>query len=242
VNWTPTEHDIRVARLLDQELGPIRFIEVIHHEENRMTEQAPETESWDDAAPAAVIFPQQPENPHEAPLSVNFKPGGTPQLTVRGRTVAEHMDLLKQVQSSGLLDVVNSVSSAFGGQGGAQAMPQGGPFGQPTPPPFGPNVSVPAAPGYQGPPAQAAPWGGAPQQGGFGGGAPQGNRQGPKPRPAWPVVYKINVPCQGKDGFKAFREEHKDALKGKVAWAGGGDYWIHGDVVAGFGQYNPVAA
>jgi hypothetical protein len=102
-----------------------------------------------------------------------------------------------------------------------------------------------------GPPApQAAQQWGAPPQAPaaqqWGVGAPQGgqaaNRQGPKPRPNWPVVYKVNVPYQAKDQFKAFREANKDALKGKVAWAGGGDYWIHGDVVGGFAPYNPVAA
>lgn len=204
---------------------------------------APEDVDWSDAE-GGVSYPEVPTNPHEAPLSVNFKPGGTPQLTVRGRTVAEHMELLRQVQSSGLLAVIADVSSAFGGSGAApQAAPS--PFGQPTAPPFGPNVSVPAAPGYVGPPQPAAPqWGApAPQQGGFGApAAGAAGTRGPKPRPSWPQVYAIDVPFAAKDAFKAFRTENQEVLKGKVAWAGGGKYWVHGDVAQGFAAYNPVAA
>ena len=85
----------------------------------------------------------------------------------------------------------------------------------------------------------------APQQG-WGGGQPQGGggQQGPKPRPQWPSVFKINVPYAAKDQFKNFRNDpaNVNILRGKVAWAGGGDYWIHGDVVSGFGQYNPQPA
>ncbi|MGN6128487.1 MAG: hypothetical protein ACTHON_18165 [Humibacter sp.] len=103
-----------------------------------------------------------------------------------------------------------------------------------------PNMPYPGQPAWQqagAPQAPAPQWGGGQQ-------AAQGanGRQGPKPRPAWPQVYKINVPFQGKDAFKAFREQNKDALKGKVAWAGGGDYWVEGSVVQGFAQWNPVAA
>lgn len=196
--------------------------------------------NWD-GSPKAVSFPELPDNPHEAPLSVNFKPGGTPQLTVRARTVAEHMELLNQVKSSGLLALINSVSADFGGQGAAPQAPAQPNWNPQTPPP---NQPFPGQPAWQQAGAPQAPqqqWGGQPQ-GGFNGGAQQGNRQGPKPRPEWPVVYKINVPYPAKEQFKSFREQNKDALKGKVSWAGGGDYWIHGDVVAGFGQYNPVAA
>lgn len=249
MNFIPTEHDIRVARLLDKELGPIRFIEVIHHEENRMTEQATEMEQDYDGGPeggaafGGATYPEYPYSLADHVYTWSPKLPDGSMLVIRSQSAD---GLVKAVKEMGPLagqlraawqDVVGQPQAA------PQAMPQGGPFGQPTPPPFGPNVSVPQAPGYQGPPAQAAPaWGGGQPQAGFGGGAQQGNRQGPKPRPEWPVVYKINVPYQGKEAFKTFREQHKDALKGKVAWAGGGDYWIHGDVVSGFGQYNPMAA
>lgn len=58
----------------------------------------------------------------------------------------------------------------------------------------------------------------------------------------WPQVYKIDVPFNAKEQFKAFREQYKDAFKGKVSWAGGGGYWVHGDVVQSFANYNPVPA
>src|SRR5690349_16890340 len=108
-----TADDIRVASLLEAEFPNVHVVDVIHHERQTMTETAPEI-TWDDEeqsapTPGGASYPEQPDNPHEAPLSVNFKPGGTPQLTVRGRTVAEHMQLLNEVKSSGLLALIASV-------------------------------------------------------------------------------------------------------------------------------------
>jgi hypothetical protein len=238
VTWTEQDHAALCA--LSAGLGGFHVLEVI--EENRMTEQAPEQdETWGDSEAEGATYPERPDNPHEAPLSVNFKPGGTPQLTVRGRTVQEHMELLEQVQSSGLLGLISSVNSLFGGQGAApapQAPPQQ-PWNQQPAQPM-PNQPYPGQPAWQtagAPQAPAQQWGGQPPQAQQG-----GNRQGPKPRPTWPQVYKINVPFNGKDAFKAFREQNKEILKGKVAWAGGGDYWVEGSVVQGFAQWNPVAA
>jgi hypothetical protein len=238
--------DLRALRLIGGGLGSFQVLKI---EENRMTEQAPEQEmdeTWDNAAPAAPAFggATYPEYPYSLADHVYTwspkLPDGS-MLVIRAQSAEDLADKAEAVAT-----VVGRLRTAWGNVTGAPA-PQGAPQGfqgPATPPPFGANVSVPAAPGYVGAPAPQAPaWGGQqPQQGGFGGGAQQGNRQGPKPRPDWPMVYKINVPFQGKDAFKAFREQNKDALRGKVAWAGGGDYWIHGDVVAGFGQYNPMAA
>jgi hypothetical protein len=58
----------------------------------------------------------------------------------------------------------------------------------------------------------------------------------------WPQVFKIDVPFNRKDEFKAFREQYKDTFKGKLAWAGGGAYWAHGEVAQYLAQYNPVPA
>ena len=69
------------------------------------------------------------------------------------------------------------------------------------------------------------------------------NGRGPKPRPTdWPQVFRIEVPFQQKEAFKQYREQYKDAFRGKVAWAGGGGYWVHGEIVQSFAPYNPVAA
>lgn len=243
MKWTA--EDIRVASVLEAGLGPVRVVDVIKHKENRMTDvtglNAPEDDGgWAEAtganAPAPVTFPQMPDNPNEAPLSVNFKPGGTPQLTVRGRTVAEHMDLLRQVQTSGLLEVISGVSSAFGGSGGApqQAANFANPQGSfaPTAPPFGPNVSVPGAPGYQGPAQPAAPqWGAPQQQGGFGGGGQQGQGNKPQPKaqpPGWYRTDKNSGP--GADFWKNWREQNQGSLKGKISWGGGSTFWVAPDV------------
>jgi hypothetical protein len=245
-----TEQDLAALRALDAGLGGISMIEAV--EENRMTEQAPEgftgddgdDGGWGEATGKDATFPERPDNPHESPLSVNFKPAGAPQLTVRGRTVQEHMELLEQVQSSGLLGLIQSVNSLFGGSGGTPAPQAPAPAAQQPwnqqPAQQFPNQPFPGQPAWQ---TTGAPQ--APAQQGWGGGAPQqggGNRQGPKPRPNWPQVYKVNVPFNSKDTFKAFREQNKEVLKGKVAWAGGGDYWVEGSVVQGFAQYNPVPA
>jgi hypothetical protein len=124
----------------------------------------------------------------------------------------------------------NAVQQGFQNQ--AANAPQWGPpngaAGQPG--------TAPAAWQNAGAPAPQQGWGGGQPQGGAGG------QQGPKPRPQWPSVFKINVPFAAKDQFKDFRNQNAQALRGKVAWAGGGDYWIHGDVVGGFQQYNPQPA
>lgn len=228
-----------------------------------MTEQAPEDFTggddggWSEATAAKVTYPEHPDNPHEAPLSVNFKPGGTPQLTVRGRTVAEHMALLQEVESSGLLGVIASVNRAFGGQGGA---PQAQGFPQQTaatPPPFGPNVSVPQAPGYQGPPVQQqpAPWGAqqpSQQWGGNGGGQQQGGR---KQYPAPQGWYKLNVPYPGGTDTLHAVANQAGVPKGQPNKGGMYNFWgltpsgqpgkawyCSPQVVQAFAQFNPMAA
>lgn len=238
-----TSEDIRVASLLEAEFPNVHVVDVIHHEGQNMTETAPEI-TWDDEEQGNGMsevsgpgYPELPSNPHNHVYTWSPKLPDGSMLVIRSNTADGLAEAAEAVSA-----VAGRLMAAWGNATGRQTPA--------TPPPFGPNVSAPMAPGYQGPPVQQAPQWGAPQQpafggqqqGGFGGGAQQGNRQGPKPRPDWPMVYKINVPFQGKDAFKAFREQNKDTLRGKVAWAGGGDYWVHGDVAQGFAQWNPVAA
>lgn len=236
-----TAEDIRVASLLEAQLGPIRVIEVIEHKENRMTDTvAPdvEAEGWepeDGAAFGGATYPEYPYSLADHAYTWSPKLSDGSMLVIRSQT------------AEGLAEAAEAVAPLAGRLRAAWAAVVGQPaapanqFPSQTAPPFGPNVSVPQAPGFQGPPQVAAPQWGAPQpQGGFGGG--QVAKTGPKPRPAWPQVYKINVPFAAKDQFKAFRNDNQDALKGKVAWAGGGDYWIEGSVAQGFAQYNPMPA
>lgn len=223
-----------------------------------MTDVAPEQttedeQSWSGAQPApAVTYPEYGPLP-EARFSVNFTPGKAPMLTVRAHDASGLTAALQELEDANAFNVIGLTHTNLGAQvavgaglGPATQIPAAPAAPQaPTPPPFGPNVSVPGAPGFQGnpgfPPA-AAPGGFPAPQGGFDGGQQQ-NSRGPKPRPAdWPQVYKIDVPFQMKDQFKQFREQHKDVLKGKVQWAGGGNYWVHGEVAQGFAAYNPVPA
>lgn len=242
--WDNT--DLRALRRIGVGLGAFQVIEI---KENSVTEQAPENDMWDgeeDKAPAqsGATFPEHPDNPHEAPLSVNFKPGGTPQLTVRGRTVAEHMALLQDVQSSGLLTLIASVNTAFGGQGAAPApqapaqgpvpVPQGVNYNPQMPPP---NQPYPGQPAWQqaGAP-QASGWAGGQQQGGgFARNAQQGGGQGNKPQPktqppGWYRTDKNSGP--GADFWKSWREQNQQALKGKIQWGGASTFWVAPDVAA----------
>jgi hypothetical protein len=193
------------------------------------------------AAPAA--FPEQPDNPHNHIYTISMDARG-PMIVVRGNTPTEINERFQALLDAGVTTTAASVYSHIKAEMQiAQGVGPVSPAGPPAPPspqgpPFGPNVSVPAAPGYVGPPAPPAPAAAAPQ-----GGAPvTGARNGPKPRPSWPQVYRIEVPFPSKEEFKAYRSQYQDAFKGKVAWAGGGAYWIHGDVVQSFANYNPVPA
>lgn len=219
-----------------------------------MTDATTETDNenvdWSDVendAKTTVTYPENGPLP-EARFSLNFTPGRPPQLTVRAHTGTDLVAALNELEEGGVYGAIGvahasltAQASIGAGLGPTTPMPQA-PAGAPTPPapqgatppPFGPNVSVPQAPGYQGPPAPPP----APQAP-AGGQAP---RNGPKPRPGWPSVFRIEVPFPQKDAFKAYREEHKEYFKGKVLWAGGGGYWVHGDVVQSFGPYNPVPA
>jgi hypothetical protein len=230
--------------------------------EGTMTDVTPEQdgadESWEQAAPAVEIYPERSDNPHNHRYTLSLAPDKAPFLVVRAQDRAELRAILDDLAAENVYGLIGEAaalmkaSAAIGaGLGPSTVMqaPQAPAQGFPaaTPPPFGPNVSVPQAPGFQGPPQGGfgAPQGGFGQQaGGFGGGGGngQGNRAQPKPRPAWPVVYKVSLNGGNRDAFKALREQNKDACKGKVAWAGGGDYWLHGDVAQGFAQFNPVPA
>lgn len=207
-----------------------------------MTEQAPEDFTgnddggWGEATGKDATFPEVPNNPHNHVYTWSPKLPDGSMLVVRANTPADLVGavqamapLAAQLKAAWAAVVGQPQSAPAASQGGFQPQQQ---FNQQSAQQF-PNQPFPGQPAWQ----QA----GAPQ-GQFGGGGQQTNRQGPKPRPDWPQVYKINVPFPAKDAFKAFREQNKEILKGKVAWAGGGDYWIEGSVAQGFAQWNPVAA
>ncbi|MFK4187289.1 hypothetical protein ACI2L4_25255 [Streptomyces sparsogenes] len=207
---------------------------------------AEQGDDWEDEETAsAASYPEHPENPHNHIYTISMDSRG-PMIVVRGNTPTEINERFQALLDSGTTTVAASVYSHIKAEMQvAQGVGPVSPAGPPTPPapapqgpPFGPNVSVPGAPSYQGPPAPAAP--SAPQ-----GGAPvSGARNGPKARPTnWgQTVYRIEVPIQEKDRFRAYRSEHQQYFKGKVLWAGGGSYWVHESVMQSFANYNPVPA
>lgn len=218
-----------------------------------MTTEIEQTENWNDVEQSAdTAYPEYPANPHNHRYTISMN-GQGPMVVIRGNTAEEINAAAEELREQGVGAALGSFWQEFkaaamvaNGLGGATPVPAGppaAPQGAPTPPPFGPNVSVPQAPGYAGPPqAPMPPQAPAPQWGGQQQGGGQGSR-GPKPRPAeWPVCFRIEVPFPMKDQFKQYREQYKDAFKGKVMWAGGGGYWVHGDVVQSFAQYNPTPA
>lgn len=190
---------------------------------------------------APVIYPEYPALP-EAPISINFRPGDKPQITVRGHSAAQITAALNELEAGGVYANIAAAMASLNAQGplgaglgpvspvGPPAAPQapaapqfGAAPGPATPPPFGPNVSVPNAPGYQAPAQGGFP---PPQQGGWGGNQQQRSQE--KPRPAgWLMV---DVPFPDKDRFKAMREAGKDYFKGKVQWGGRGVYWLEPSV------------
>lgn len=255
MNWTPTEHDIRVARLLDQELGPIRFIEVIHHEENRMTDvvdtTASEDSGWENegaGAPAfgGATYPEYPYSLADHVYTWSPKLPDGSMLVIRSQSAD---GLVKAVKEMGPL--AGQLRAAWQDVVGTpQAAPQQ--FQTPqTPPPFGPNVSAPAAPGYQGPPAQqwtppqaqAAPaWGGG-----------QAQAQQRKEYPAPQGWYKLNVPFPGgKDQLHALAAQLQipkgsPSKGGKYNFFGlnpqgqpGKAWYCDPQVVQAFQQFSPM--
>lgn len=220
-----------------------------------MTDTMPEqSEDWSDVENSANTYPEYPGNPHNHRFTLSYDPQKPPFLVVRANTVADLKEAFQELEDGGVYAAMGNAwrvmkAQASVGAGLGPTTPVEAPQGPPAPPqgavppPFGPNVSVPGAPGYAGPPVPQAPMPPAPPQGQWSGQAPANGNRGPKPRPAdWPVCYKIDVPFQQKDAFKAHREQYKDYFKGKVAWAGGGGYWVHGDVVQAMAAYNPVPA
>ncbi|KUJ70779.1 hypothetical protein ACZ90_00215 [Streptomyces albus subsp. albus] len=217
-----------------------------------MTEMTPApADQGDDWGEGQAAFPEFPANPHNHRYTLSYDPQKPPFLVVRANTATELMAAFEELENDGVYAamgnawrVMKAQATVGAGLGPTASVPDlpGAPVpsGLPVPqgPPFGPNVSVPAAPGYIGPPTAPVPPAPAPQ-----GGAPAtGARNGPKPRPDWPQVYRITVPPQQKDAFKQYRQQYMETFKGKVYWAGGGSYWVHGDVAQSFAPYNPVPA
>lgn len=222
------------------------LIEII--EENHVSDEPmePEMEEGWDAPAGASVTPL----PGAIPPPV-VKPAGTPSgvvytehrisiswkvddaiVAVRGDDASEVIQVMQELDQFGAYAALGHAKQAVMGYmpkpvvtppqpvtppgGGWQA----GPGQSPGQPPFGAGPGPQGAPQYQQQP-QAA----------------QG-RSAAKPCP--PGWFKIEVPFGAKDQFKEYRNQNQQAFRGKVAWGGGGTYWIAPDVVAYFQQYGPV--
>ncbi|MGI5400604.1 hypothetical protein ACQEVG_14320 [Streptomyces sp. CA-135486] len=224
-----------------------------------MTEVAPEgvdESGWE--APerdAAVSYPESPANPHNHRYTLSYDPQKPPFLVVRASTIQELQDAFQELEEGGVYAAMGNAwrvmkAQASVGAGLGPTTPVSAPPAavQPVPLPQAPQAQYPqpaqTQPGVPGTaPAQwqnvGAPPPPPPAQGGFNGGS--GNRAEPKPRPPWPQVFRISI-ARGDTSFKDYRAANQQYFKGKVAWAGGGDYWIHGEVVQSVAQWNPVPA
>lgn len=200
-------------------------------------------------------FPDHHPNPHNHIFTISMD-GRGPMIVVRGNTPENVNERFQALQDAGTTAIAAAVYSHMKAE---MAVANGVWPGHRRTGPPGPARASGAAEGHA--PAvraeRVSPAGaGLPGPAGFfpprlrprpSSGAPR--RAAPLPVTArsrgrldWPQVYKIDVPFNAKEQFKAFREQYKDAFKGKVSWAGGGGYWVHGDVVQSFANYNPVPA
>lgn len=236
-----TADDIRVASLLEAEFPSVHVVDVIHHERQNMTE-APYNETnpapmdgpdpWEgESATAAPSFPELPSNPHNHVYTWSPKLPDGSMLVIRSNTA---QGLVESVEAMAPLS--GRLMAAWGNVTGRQTPA--------TPPPFGANVSAPMAPGYQGPPQQAAPQWGAPQQPAFGG--QQGGFGGGPGLPAgW---FKLNVPFKDKAAFDAIVAQYSfrkgdPGRGGQVSWRKEQKFWACAPEVAqAFAQFSPVPA
>lgn len=194
-----------------------------------------EAEGWHESS---VSYPEQPDNPHNHAYTLSLTPKEPPFLVVRGSTPDEIKGRLDELETSGTMAAIGAAWTAYKGH---TTMGAGlGPT-TPVPPPPGPSpVAQQVAAAYP-TPAPVPPAPPAPAPAGWQGGGQQGSNRDPKPRPPWPQVYRISI-ARGDASFKQYREANQQYFKGKVQWAGGGDYWIHGEVVQSVAQWNPVPA
>lgn len=202
--------------------------------------------TWTPEEKPTVTYPEHGPL-QEAPISINFKVTGEPQITVRGFNGAEITGLLQDLADHGVWANIAAAQADLRAQGQlggglgpmtpvppAQPAPGAPQFQSPGAPPFGPNVSAPSAPGYVGQPSfpsgPTPSWGGAP-----GGGQGGGNRAEPKPQP--PGWFRVNARSgPGFDAWKQWREQYKDQLKGKVSWGGKSDYWVEPSIAGSISQ------
>lgn len=238
--FTPTQEDIRVARLLDEELGPIRFIEAIP-EENDMTEtpynetnpapmDGPDPWAGDNEAEGAS-YPELPDNPHNHVYTWSPKLPDGSMFVVRSNTAQGLVEATEAMAP--LAGRLRAAWQAVTGRtpDTAPMPPQGVNYNPQTPPP---NQPYPGQPAWQ----QA----GAPQASQWGGGQPQ---NGPGLPAGW---YRLNVPFPQKATFDAIVSQNNfrkgdPGRGGQVSWRKEQKFWACAPEVAqAFAQFSPVPA
>lgn len=219
-----------------------------------MSDETPEAEAidwgadaatWDaegdGPAPVRVTTGEAPGRENHV-LTLSFTPGRAPMLVVRADDVESLRALMDECETQGLWAHIGNHQRMVTAQGaiGAGVGPT-----TPVAPEGAPSWgSAPAAPAAA---PTAGGWGQqAPAQGGWGAPAAApagGGRNEPKPRPTdWPGVHMVSVPPSRRDEWKEFRNEWAAQLKGKIRWAGRGDYWVHPDTLQGMGAWSPRPA
>jgi len=227
--------DVRGMILTDQNDDGIDWGELAPSPESVATWTPDDGQQSGAVAPNAlrpvVSYPEHGPLP-EAPISINFKVTGEPQITIRGFNASEITAIFNDLEDGGVWANIAAAQASLRSQGqlGAALGPM-----TPVPPAQAPQQtpggfmappSAPSMPAYGGQPSsQFAP---PPQNGGWagnGGGGQQGGRAQPKPQP--PGWFRVNARTgPGFDAWKNWREQYKDQLKGKIQWGDKSDYWI----------------
>lgn len=253
MKWTV--EDERIHRTLEDVLGPVTLLAVEERErESALTDQTAHDDGIDwgelaaqapgviDPGPAVVhaeAYPEYPDNPANHRYTVSIDNRG-PMIVCRGNTAAEINAAYNELEAYGVWDTLRTAYAKVTALKNGPAAPAPAPAAAPQSawqtqgPPQQPNVPYPGQPAWQTAGAGGvAPYGqpqpaqqyGQQQQGGYN----SNTKPEPAPNPGgWPKANGRSGP--GFDAWKAFREANKDALKGKVKWAGNADYWISPDV------------
>jgi hypothetical protein len=243
-----TAEDIRVASLLEAQLGPIRVIEVIEHKENRMTDTvAPdvEAEGWepeDGAAFGGATYPEYPYSLADHVYTWSPKLPDGSMLVIRASTAEALAEAAEAVAP-----LAGRLRAAWQIAVGQPAAPQAVPPAMQSQPNYNPQMPPPNQP-YPGQPA----W----QQGGAAPAAPQwgGGQQAQAPaKEAYPAPqgwYRLNVPYPGgKDQLHALAQS-QGIPKGNPAKGGAYNFfgaptkaWYCSPQAApALAQFNPMPA
>lgn len=244
--------DIQALRRLESGIGPIKILEINQHSEEATWEtaltdqQAENGVDWTgvsgaeaptgmaETTPVAttsssytapVAYPEYNDNPHNHRLTISMDSRG-PHICVRGNTATEINAGLNELDAYGVMTSLTPIWQAI------RAMVSPPPVASAPPPP----AAVQPPPGYgqgampaQYPPQLGPSVPGTAPAGWQNTGAPAPSAavdasRAPKPCP--PGWLKCDCPWARKDELKALRTANAEFFRGKMAWGGGGTWWV----------------